>query len=429
VADGSLTASLARRRAATLLFAAGTVTNLAVGRLAFALGLAAGLLAALAGQRGRWWLALALSAATSLASPVAGCFLAIAWTATAIAGRRQRSHFAAWSCAAAALAPIAVLAVAFPEGGTFPFRFPSLVVVLATCALLLALVPAGHRQLRIGAGLYAAAAVVTFLLPTPLGGNVARLGMFLAAPILVAVGTRSRLRLLVVALPLLLWWQWSPAVDGMTRAAADPSTDAGYYTPLLEFFHEQASPVGRIEVVFTQRHYEAAFVAPTVPLARGWERQLDMLDNPQFYDGTLDTTSYHDWLVTNGVQFVALADAPLDGSAQAEAAIIDGHPGYLQPVWHDQHWRVWRVAGSAGLTSAGADLVARSGDQMTFAARSPGPVLVRVRWTRYWALSGAGCVEPTADGWTRIQVQRAGTLTLRPAVRGERHHCGEDTPR
>jgi hypothetical protein len=427
VAGARLGATPARRRAATLLFAVGTVTNLAVGRLAFALGLAAALLAVLAAQRRRWWLAAALSVATSLASPVAGSFLAIAWAATALARRDRRRLVAAGSCAGAALAPIAAFAVAFPEGGTFPFRFGSLVVVLATCALLLALVPCEHRELRIGALLYAAAAVTTFLLPTPLGGNVARLGMYLAAPLLVAVGTWRRWTLLVAAVPL-LWWQWSPAVDGIARAAADPSTEEAYYAPLLDLLHSQPTPVSRIEVVFTQRHYEAAFVAPVVPLARGWERQLDMLDNPQFYDGRLDASSYHEWLLASGVQLVALPDAPLDGSSEVEAAIIRSAPSYLEPVWHDQHWQVWRVAGSPGLTSAGAELVARDGDQMTFRASSIGPVLVRVHWTRYWSLTGAGCVEPTADGWTRLQVDRPGTFTLQPAVRGERHHCGEDAP-
>jgi hypothetical protein len=415
----------ARRRAATLLFAAGTVTNVAVGRLAFALGLAAGLLAALAGQRSRWWLAAVLSLATSLASPVAGCFLAIGWAATVIARPGRRNRLAPCWCIAAAGAPIAVFAIAFPEGGTFPFRFASLVVVLLTCALLLVVVPARHRELRIGTALYALVALGAFVVATPLGGNVVRLGMFVTAPIIVAVGASSRRYLVLVTLPLLLWWQWSPAIDGMARAARDPSTDQAYYTPLVDYLQQQPSPVSRVEVAFTKRHYEAAFVAPVVPLARGWERQLDMLDNPEFYAGPLDATTYQRWLVSNGVQLVALPDAPLDPSAEAEAAVIASGPSYLQPVWHDDHWRVWRVVGSPGLTSGGAELVARRGDQMTFEATSPGPVLVRVRWTRFWSLTGAGCVQPATDGWTRIDVRSPGTFTLQPAVRGERQHCDD----
>jgi hypothetical protein len=148
-----------------------------------------------------------------------------------------------------------------------------------------------------------------------------------------------------------------------------------------------------------------------------------MRNNPEFYEGPLDATTYQRWLVTNGVQLVALPDAPLDGSSEAEAAVIATNPSYLQPVWHNAHWRVWRVVGSAGLTSAGAELVGRSGDEMTFKATAPGPVLVRVRWTRFWSLDGAACVEPAPDGWTRVNVRSPGTFTLKPAIRGERQHC------
>ena len=376
----------ARRRAATLLFAAGTVTNLAVGRLAFALGLAAGLLAALAAQRGRWWLAAALSLATSLASPVAGCFLAIAWAAATIARRRRTGRLAPCCCAAATAAPIVVFAIAFPEGGTFPFRFPSLVVVLLTCALLLVAVPVRHYELRIGAAVYALVALGAFVVPTPLGGNVVRLGMFLTAPILVAVGAWSRRYLVLAALPLLLWWQWSPAIDGVARAARDPVDRRG----LLHAAGRLPAAAAAAGEPDRDRLHAAplrgGLRCAAVPLARGWERQLDMLDNPQFYEGRLDATTYHRWLVSNGVELVALPDAPLDPSAAAEAAIIAGAPSYLQPAWHDAHWRVWRVVGSSGLTSAGAELVARRGDEMTFDAHAPGPVLVRVRWTRFWSL-------------------------------------------
>ena len=34
----------------------------------------------------------------------------------------------------------------------------------------------------------------------------------------------------------------------------------------------------------THNHWEAADLAKVVPLARGWERQLDQKANPIFYD-------------------------------------------------------------------------------------------------------------------------------------------------
>ena len=54
----------------------------------------------------------------ALASPVAGAFLALALLAWAIEGSRRRL---ARSMALAALVPIGLLALLFPEGGTQPF--------------------------------------------------------------------------------------------------------------------------------------------------------------------------------------------------------------------------------------------------------------------------------------------------------------------
>ena len=42
--------------------------------------------------------------------------------------------------------------------------------------------------------------------------------------------------------------------------------------------------MGRLEIPATQNHWETAFVAPVVSLARGWERQVDIADNPMFYE-------------------------------------------------------------------------------------------------------------------------------------------------
>ena len=415
-----------RRHAAALLFAAGTVTNVAVGRLAFAVGLALGLTAVLAGQRRRWRLAAFLGLATTLASPVAGFFLALAWAATALAavGRPDRSTTAPIACAAVALAPIGVTAVLFPEGGMFPFRWTSLLVVLGTCAVALLVVPRAHRSLRIGAVLYAVAAGVTFVVASPLGGNIARLGMYMAAPVLVAVVPRRRTLALVVALPLLLWWQWSPAFDGIFRAGADPSSAAAYHQPLIDFLQRQPGVVGRIEIPLTERHFEAAYVADVVPLARGWERQLDISANALFYEPGLDADRYRAWLIDNGIEFVALPDVPLDPSAYAEAAIVTSGQTYLHPVWQGEHWRVWRVVGSPGLVSGPAHLAGRDAERVELDATAPGRVLVRVHWTDFWSLTGSGCVAPSPDGWTRLEVSAPGHLVLEPDVFGPAQQCG-----
>jgi hypothetical protein len=117
------------------------------------------------------------------------------------------------------MGPIAASTLLFPEDGMFPFRWSSLVFVLGACGLALVITPAQHRALRAGTVLYAIASAAAFLIATPLGGNLERLGMYLAAPLLVALVPRRRVLLLAMSLPLLLWWQWAPAIDGMFRPA------------------------------------------------------------------------------------------------------------------------------------------------------------------------------------------------------------------
>ena len=95
-------------------------------------------------------------------------------------------------------------------------------------------------------------------------------------------------------------------------------------------------------------------MAPVMPLARGWERQLDEADNPLFYGGAgdLDAGVLPAWLLDNGVRFVALPDAPLDFAGTAEARLVAaGVPG-LDLIWRSPHWRLYQVEGSSGIVAA-----------------------------------------------------------------------------
>src|SRR5271165_724890 len=128
-------------RVASLWFAVGALIALLSCRVAFDLGVAVGFGALLCAQRNRRWSALALTLATSVASPVAGAFLALAMLAWALAGP-QRLWPAA--LALAALAPIALLAYAFPEGGNQPFAASAFYPALAGVLLIGALVGPEH---------------------------------------------------------------------------------------------------------------------------------------------------------------------------------------------------------------------------------------------------------------------------------------------
>ncbi|HEY7621542.1 MAG TPA: hypothetical protein VH834_17315 [Solirubrobacteraceae bacterium] len=398
-------------RIAALWFAAGSVTTLISGRLTFALGVAIALGAVLAAARGRVAWACVLGALASLASPVAGAFVALAAAAWCLERRR------AWPIALAfcAVAPAALLAVAFPEGGSFPFVPSSFWPALAAALAVLLALPRDARLLRIGTGLYALGMIASFALSTPMGGNVVRLGALFAGPMLAAVlWRRNRLVLALLALPL-LYWQWVAPVDDWARSAGDPSVHERFYTGLLGFLGTRDGGPFRIEIPFTDNHWESRWVAPHFPLARGWERQVDRARNAIFYDGRpITPASYRRWLDDNAVRFVALADAPIDYSAAREAQIVrDGQP-YLRPVWHDAHWRVYEVVRARPLAGGAARATALGGRSVRLRAQRPGIVDLRVRFTPYWRLAaGRGCVSQAPGDWTRVRVDAPGTVELR----------------
>jgi hypothetical protein len=153
-------------------------------------------------------------------------------------------------------------------------------------------------------------------------------------------------------------------------------------------------------------------VATHFPLARGWERQLDIKDNAIFYGGHLTAASYERWLHENAVRFVAAPDAQLDYSAQAEMALIDKGLPYLHEVMRSTHWRVYAVSNATPIVQGPATLQAMGPDWLKLDVRTPGTVLVHVRFTPYWELSqGSGCVAP-AGQYTRLTLTKSGPARL-----------------
>jgi len=254
------------------------------------------------------------------------------------------------------------------------------------------------------------------------------MGQYVAGPLLAcALLARHRLTLLALAIPLLVW-QWVPAIDGIAFAHTDPSTHAAYYTPLLTYLGEQAgtgagaraaaTSIGRVEIPSTYRHWEAAYAAPHMLLARGWERQLDIAYNPLFYKAPLTVGTYRMWLHANGVKYVALPDVRLDDSSLGERALIERGLPYLQEVWHGAHWRVWRVAGFGGLVDGPATLASMTPDRLTLHVTGTDDLVVRVRATSHWSVKPDGCASATDDGWTVLRGLPRGTVTLTQSLTG-----------
>ena len=424
--------SLARREfgedawLGSVWFAAATATSLYTGRLTFAFGMLPAVGTALALQRERSWLAAALAFLTALCSPVAAVFAALVGAAAGIAalagdrhvrrgapagGRRLRSALPGAGVVVAALLPIAALAVAFPEGGTEPFAFSAFWPLPLIAIGLALLTPRSERALLAGTALFVLGVIVAYAVPSALGSNAARLVELLAGPVAaLLLWPRRKALLLAIAVPL-LYLQWHAPITTVAEATG-PSITNGYYRPLLSFLERQPGAPFRIEIPFTKFHWEAYAVAPHVPIARGWERQLDRKYNHLFYDGTLRALTYERWLRDVAVRYVAVPDAPLDYSAVAERALIDRGLPYLRLAWRSRHWRVYFVADPTPLAQGAAILRALGPNSLTLAATRPGGALVRVHFTPYWAITeGKGCVAPSGQ-WTRLALGRPGPVRL-----------------
>jgi hypothetical protein len=402
-------------RAGAIAFAVGTVVQVAIGQEPYLLGETTALVALLAARDGRWPFALPLAVAASLASPLAGGFLAMAAIAWMIGCWPER-RVGAGALAGAAAIPVLLLELLFPGLGTMPFA------PLNFVGMLVALVPIGivvarrDRAIAVGVALYAVALVLAFAVPSAIGNNITRLGVAFGVALVTTLAwerRRGRVLLVAAAIPLALA-QWVPARQALL-GEGNPSMEATYFRPLLGYLGSADRPLGRVEVVPTALHWEAAYVAPSFPLARGWERQLDTANNAIFYDaGRLTPASYHSWLFANGVRFVALPDVALDYAALAEARLLRaGVPG-LHLAWRDAHWRVYAVNGAPGIVSGPARLLSSDGADVRLLVTRPGPVIVRERYVDAWRVaSGHAVLSPARGGWLKVRATAPGRVELR----------------
>jgi hypothetical protein len=388
--------------------------NLVSGRVTFALGVAFGLCGLLA-LTASWpaWVrrsaAAVLVVLAGVTSPVAGLFLGLAGVALVLGSSRRWDGGVLALSAAAGLLPTILLS---DVDGWMNISLWDTARAVGAAIFVALLVP--RRTVRVGAVLAALGVLVAYLVHTPVGLNATRLASMFALPVLAAYvplprpSRRSAVAGLV-GLALAALWQ-PPVLHGDVRAAGNPTTSTRYFAPLLVELRARG-PVGRVEVVATSDYWESAYVARDVHLARGWLRQADIARNPLFFDGTLSSASYEDWLRDNGVSYVALpGGVRLSWIARREAALVRAGQPYLTEVWRGGDWTLYEVSGRPSIVEGGT-LVSTGPASVTVDVPA-GETLVRVRYSRWLRADGARLAR-APGGWTLLRAPTAGRYTIR----------------
>ena len=403
-------------RWATVWFALAAVGDLMIGRITFALGVSFGLACLLALDRKKTALAIIGAVACAAASPVAGSFVVLAAFAVTVA---ERSRAAAATAAAASVTVLA-MALGFPEGGVQPYPITSTIIPVAATIAVALLAGPTRRSLQIGAWLYAPVCILASLVPSPLGENVARLGVLCAGPLILALILSrptpvKHLRVVVMIAAAVACWQLLGPLRETAKGAVDPSTAAVYHQPVIDYFKTRGDRPFRVEVPFTRAHWEAAYLAPHITMARGWSTQLDTKYGALFYrkNRPFSASEYRRWLDRNAVRYIAVPDAAPDPSSKRELAVIAANPSWLKPLWSSVHWKVYEVTDHEPLVDGPGDLVALGRDNFTLQAHRAAPMIVRVRWTSYFTVTeGSACLARARGGWTEVTPVRPGRLRI-----------------
>ena len=284
------------------------------------------------------------------------------------------------------------MAAAFSEPGDYLNETSQLMLYLgfALAGLALAGVNAVHprRPFIVLFLTYSALCVLSFVTPgSPLGNNIGRFFFVFGLPLLFLL-RHSRLRrpfpygdLALIPIVLFGLLQISAPYSHFTRTDEWPQTRAAFFAPALAAARQYYDPNYRIHVVALRRHGEAAYFPEAgYPITRGWYRQADAIHNGLFYTH-YDAATYTAWLRAMGVQYVFLADAPLDAWSQREVRILQTSPEF-EPVEQTGVWTVYRLRDAepllVGLDGGSGDISRVGHRQIDFGVRGRGRLPAQV---------------------------------------------------
>ncbi|MFF1764331.1 MFS transporter [Streptomyces sp. NPDC058249] len=398
----------------------------------------------------RWAKALCaapLAALATAASPVAGLFVGLVAVALFLQKRRPGAY-------ALGIAPALVVAVSawlFPFSGTQPMTIYSVLLPFLYAALVFFLVPREWKTVRITAAVYGLSVVLVWLISSQIGSNITRLAMLFAGVVLLAalpftVPKSRKWYAIVVAFAGFTGWIGFKSVDDIVHTTPAASW-ARELAPLVNELQVVGAEKGRVEVVPARSHREASALAPYVNLARGWNRQADMERNPLFYDDTLNSANYHEWLQRWAVHYVVLPKGEPDGDGgERERQLVQRGMPYLRQIWGDANWQLFAVTDPAQLAEPNAVVDRAEQGELTIEVKRAGRILIRVPYSPWLSIVDAkgksvkapqeteasknradgtpktydnlnGCLMPTeetaaGDKWTELLAPKPGTYRL-----------------
>ncbi|MET9118336.1 MFS transporter [Streptomyces longwoodensis] len=374
--------------------------NAASGRVTFGLGtvFALGAVAVVFCWPHRWrykrWAkalcAAPLAALATMASPVAGLFVGL----IAVALFLQKRRPGAWALGLAPAAVVAVSAWLFPFSGTQPMSFGSASLPFVYAVIVFLVVPHDWKTVRITAAVYGLAVLGVWIVSSQIGSNITRLAMLFAGVVLVcalpfAVPRTRKWYVIVVAIAGFVSWIGFKSVDDVVRTTPAASW-ARELAPLVNQLQGVGAEKGRVEVVPARSHREASALAPYVNLARGWNRQADMERNPLFYDDTLNSANYHEWLQRWAVHFVVVPkDKPDGDGGERERELVQRGLPYLTQIWGDANWQLFRVTDPAPLAEPHAVVQRAEQGEWTIDVQRAGRVLIRIPYSPWLSIVDA----------------------------------------
>ncbi|MHB8671668.1 MAG: hypothetical protein ACYDAD_14105 [Acidimicrobiales bacterium] len=396
------------------------------GAFPYALGMALVLFSIRALQRRRSRLFAVLVPLVLAASPLALVFLIVMVFSAGVAELLVRKPFSAssrrlWFYCGAVLVGTASLGLLlrrlFPDPGRYSFPFVELVYVGTFCAIGAAFTWRLNqaRMLRVFFVVYALACTAAFVLPSAIGSNLVRLRMA-ALPIGVLVlGLRRWYPRVpsLLALALVGFWNFTPAVGAFAADDAAPSAHSEYWQPAESYLRSHLAPGYRVEAVDSVGHWAAAYLPQAgIPLVRGWFRQDDFPQNQLLY-GDLTPESYLRWLHQMSVAYVVLSGAPPDYSSRSEAELLRSGQSGLRPVMFSANQIVYAVPSPTPLVTGPGAATVRDMTESGLAVDldRPGLYRVAIRYSAYWRTS-EGCLTRAPDGMMELMAPLPGTVSL-----------------